>query len=113
MGHTRRHLAPQNQETVLHETAAELLAEEGQSVPDWEIVGPQIAAEIDRQSGQLLAEESTDYDAFERLRARAVYAYDAPTPRCAGSLESRPDICSWLSWGRSSCRRRRPTPGLA
>ena len=43
MGDTRRYLAPQNQETVLHETAAELLGEEGQSVPDCEIVGPQIA----------------------------------------------------------------------
>ena len=55
MRDTRRHLAPQNQEAVLHEAAAMLLAEEGQSVPDWEIVGPQIAAEIERQSGQLLA----------------------------------------------------------
>jgi hypothetical protein len=50
MRDTRRHLAPQDQETVLHETAAMLLAEEGKSVPDWEIVGRQIAAEIDRQS---------------------------------------------------------------
>jgi hypothetical protein len=26
---------------------------------------------------------------------------DALTLRCAGLLESRPDTCSWLSWGRS------------
>ena len=86
MGDTRRYLAPQNQETVLHETAAELLAEEGQSVPDWEIVGPQIAAEIDRQSGQLLADASTDYDAFERLRARAVHAYGRADPAVCGLI---------------------------
>ena len=100
MGDTRRYLAPQNQETVLHETAAELLAEEGQSVPDWEIVGPQIAAEIDRQSGQLLADASTDYDAFERLRARAVHAYGRADPAVGGiaqsnAVEQRPSR-SWL-----------------
>src|SRR6476661_8281746 len=86
MGDTRRYLAPQNQETVLHETAAELLAEEGQSVPDWEIVGPQIAAEIDRQSGQLLADASADYGAFERLRARAVHAYGRVDPVVCGLI---------------------------
>ena len=80
MRDTRRHLAPQNQEAVLHEAAAMLLAEEGQSVPDWEIVGPQIAAEIERQSSQLLAEAGTDYDAFERLRVRAVHAYGRADP---------------------------------
>ncbi len=80
MRDTRRHLAPQDQETVLHETAAMLLAEEGQSVPDWEIVGPQIAAEIGRQSSQLLADASTDYDVFERLRARAVHVYGRVDP---------------------------------
>jgi hypothetical protein len=76
----RRHLAPQNQEAVLHEAAAMLLAEEGQSVPDWEIVGPQIAAEIERQSSQLLAEAGMDYDTFERLRMRAVHAYGRVDP---------------------------------
>ena len=86
MGDTRWYLAPQNQETVLHETAAELLAEEGQSVPDWEIVGPQIAAEIDRQSGQLLADASTDYDAFEKLRARAVHVYGRADPAVCGLI---------------------------
>jgi hypothetical protein len=80
MRDTRRNLAPQNQETVLDETAKVLLAEEGQSVPDWEFVGPQIAAEIGRQSGQLLADAWTDYDAFERLRARAVKAYGRADP---------------------------------
>jgi hypothetical protein len=80
MRDTRRHLAPQNQEAVLHEAAAMLLAEEGQSVPDWEIVGPQVTAEIERQSGQLLAYAQTDYDAFERLRARAVHAYGRADP---------------------------------
>ena len=65
---------------VLHETAAVLLAEEGQSVPDWEIVGPQITAEIERQSGQLLADAGMDYDAFERLRARAAHAYGRADP---------------------------------
>ena len=50
------------------------------TVPDWEIVGPQIAGEIERQSSQLLAEAGTDYDAFERLRARAVRAYGRADP---------------------------------
>ena len=81
---TRRHLAPQDQEAVLHETSAMLLAEEGQSVPDWEIVAPQIAAEIGRQSSQLLADASTDYDAFERLRARAVHVYGRADPVVCG-----------------------------
>jgi len=57
-----------------------LLAEEGQSVPDWEIVGSQIGAEIESQSYQLLAEAGTDYDVFERLRARAVWAYGRADP---------------------------------
>jgi hypothetical protein len=75
-----RHLAPRDQSAVLHEISAALLAEEGQSVPGWDIVGPQIAAEIDRQSGQLLADAWTDYDAFERTRARAVHAYRRADP---------------------------------
>jgi hypothetical protein len=86
MRDTRRHLAPQDQEAVLRETAAVLLAEEGQSVPDWEIVRPQIAAEIDRQSGQLLVDAWTDYDAFERLRARAVHAYGRADPIVCGLI---------------------------
>jgi len=113
MGDTRRYLAPQNQETVLRETAAELLAEEGQSVPDWEIVGPQIAAEIDRQSGQLLADASADFDAFEGLRARAVHAYGRVDPGVCGLIGVMAGYLLLLSWGRSSCRRRRPIPGLA
>lgn len=80
MRDTWRHLAPQDQEAVLHEIAAVLLAEEGQSVPDWEIVGPEIAAEIDRQSGQLLTDARIDYDAYERLRARVVHAYGRADP---------------------------------
>ncbi len=76
----RRHLAPRNQETVLHETADMLLEEEGESVPDWEIVGQEIADEIDRQSGQLLTDAWTDYDAFERLRTQAVHAYGRADP---------------------------------
>ncbi len=80
MGAIRPYLAPPNQETVLHETADNLLAEEGKSVPDWEIVGLEIADEIDRQSGQLLADAWTDYDAFERLRTRAVHAYGRADP---------------------------------
>jgi hypothetical protein len=84
MRDTRRHFAPQDQTAVLHEIAAGLLAEEGQSVPDWEIVGPQIAAEIGRQSDQLLADASTDYDAYERLRALAVRAYGRADPIVCG-----------------------------
>jgi hypothetical protein len=86
MGDARRYLTPQDQETILHKTAAEVLAEEGQSVPDWEIVGPQIAAEIDRQSSQLLADASTDYDAFERLRVRAMHAYGRADPVVCGLI---------------------------
>ena len=63
-----------------------LLAEEGQSVPDWEIVGPQIAGEIDRQSSQLLADIQADYDAFERLRRRAVHAYGLADPVVCGLI---------------------------
>jgi hypothetical protein len=84
MRDTRRHLAPQDQETVLHETAAMLLMEEGQSVPDWEIVGPQIAGEIGRQSSQLLADARADYDAFERARTRAVHVYGRVDPVVCG-----------------------------
>jgi hypothetical protein len=71
---------PQDPEADLYEVASVLLAEEGQSVPDWDIVGPQIAGEIDRQSGQLLAETRPDYDAFERLRTQAVDAYGRADP---------------------------------
>jgi hypothetical protein len=80
----RRHLAPQSQKTVLEETAAELLADEGQWVPDWGIVGPQIEAEIDRQSRQLLADAGPDYDAFERLRSQAVRDYGRIDPVVCG-----------------------------
>jgi hypothetical protein len=83
---TRRHLAPQDQEAVLHQAAALLLAEEGQSVPDWEIVGPQIAGEIDRQSSQLLADTQADYDAFEMLRRQAVHAYGRADPVVCGLI---------------------------
>jgi hypothetical protein len=75
MQDTRRHLLPQNQKKILDETAVTLLAAEGQSVPDWKVVGPQIAVEIDRQSRQLLADAWPDYDVFERLRVKAVHAY--------------------------------------
>jgi hypothetical protein len=86
MRDTRRHLVPQDQEALLHETAVMLLEEEGRSVPDWEIVGPQIAAEIDRQSSQLTADARTDYDAFERLRLRAIYAYGRVDPAVCGLI---------------------------
>jgi hypothetical protein len=86
MWDTRRHLAPQDQDVVLHEAAAVLLAEEGQSVPDWEIVGPQIAREIDRQSNQLLADTQADYDAFEASRTRAVHAYGRADPVVCGLM---------------------------
>ena len=80
MRSTRRYFVPQHQEAVLHETAAGLLTEEGQSVPDWEIVGPQIAAEIDRQSDQLLLDAEADYDAFEVLRTQAIRAHGRADP---------------------------------
>jgi hypothetical protein len=84
MGDGRLPLAPQEQEAVLREIASVLLAEEGEFVPDWEIVGPQIAAEIGRQSGQLLDDARIDYDAYERLRARAVRAYGRADPIVCG-----------------------------
>jgi hypothetical protein len=80
MRDTRRHLRPQDPEAVLHEAASVLLAEEGKSVPDWEIVGPRITGEINRQSGQLLADTQADYDAFEKLRSQAVDAYGRVDP---------------------------------
>jgi hypothetical protein len=83
---TRRHLAPQNEEAVFHETAAVLLAQEEKSVPDWEIVSPQIAAEIDQQSEQLLDDARADYDAFEKLRPRAVHAYGRVDPAVCGLI---------------------------
>src|ERR1700722_13696367 len=76
----RRHLAPQEQEEVLHKTAGALLEEEGRAVPDWEFFGPQIADEVGRQSSHLLADARADYDAFETLRARAVHGYGRPDP---------------------------------
>lgn len=80
MRDTRRHLTPRDPETVLHEAASVLLAEEGQSVPDWEIIGPQIVVEIDRQSSELIADISEDYVAFEDWRTRAVDAYGRVDP---------------------------------
>jgi hypothetical protein len=80
MRNSRRHLMPRNQEKVLREIADFLLAGEGQSVPDWEIVGPQIAAEIDQHSSQLLTDVLADYEAFERLRVRAVIEWGRPDP---------------------------------
>jgi hypothetical protein len=80
MRSTRQYLVSQDQEAVLRATATGLLAEEGQSVPDWEIVGPQIAAEIDRQSRQLLSDAEADYDALEVLRVQAVHAYGHADP---------------------------------
>ncbi len=80
MGDTRRHLTSRDPEVVLHEAASTLLAEEGRSVPDWDIVGPQIAGEIDRQAGELLADTREDYVAFEDLRTRAVDAYGRVDP---------------------------------
>ena len=67
----RRHLAPQDPEGVLHEIAAGLLEEEGKSVPDWDIVGPEIAKEIDQQASQLLGEAQPVYRTYDRLRTRA------------------------------------------
>ena len=84
MRDTRRHLTPQDPKAVLNEAADMLLAEEGQSVPDWEIVRPQIAGEIDGQSSQLLADAGTDYDAYERLRERAVHEYGRVNPVVCG-----------------------------
>lgn len=86
MRNTRRDLSPPNQGAILHVTAAVLLDEEGRSVPDWEIVGPQIAAEIDRQSGELLGDASADFDAFETLRTRAMYIYGRPDPIVCGLI---------------------------
>jgi hypothetical protein len=65
---------------VLHEAAAVVLAEDGQSVPDWEIVGPQIETEVGLKSEQLLAEARADYENFEGLRSRAVRAYGRADP---------------------------------
>jgi hypothetical protein len=84
MRNTWRHLSPPNQAAILHATAAVLLNEEGRSVPDWEIVGPQIAAEIDRQSGELLDDASADFDAFETVRVRAMHMYGRPDPIVCG-----------------------------
>jgi hypothetical protein len=80
MRETRRYLSPQNQKEVLHRTSAALLAVEGRSVPrpdwesDWRTVCDEIEDEIGRQSARLLADARADYDGFERLRTRAVYA---------------------------------------
>ena len=76
-----QYLAVQDPQAVLRELAAALLAEEGaQAVPDWEIVGQQIAEEIDRQSGQLLDDACDDYDRFEEIRARALREYGRVDP---------------------------------
>ena len=80
MRDTRRYLAPQEQKAVFHDAASILLAEEGESVPDWEILRPQIQEEIDRRSDQLLSDARTNYDAFDRLRLRAVHAYGRADP---------------------------------
>lgn len=77
---TRRPLAPRNQEEILHETADELLAEERQPVPAWDIVSQQIADQIDEQAGDLLAEAQEEYDHFERLRVRAARQYGRLDP---------------------------------
>jgi hypothetical protein len=84
MRDTRWRLAPQDQEAILLKTADVLLAEEGRTVADWEFIGPQIADEIGRQSSQLLADARTDYDAFERLRKRAVHVYGRVDPLVCG-----------------------------
>jgi hypothetical protein len=78
------HLAKQDQKVVLGEITGLLLAEEGQSFPDWEVLGPQIADDIGRQSDQLIADARTDYDAYERLRAMAVRALDRADPMVSG-----------------------------
>jgi hypothetical protein len=74
----RQHLASANQRTVLSETASALLEEDGRSVDDW--VSNQIEKEIDDQTHQLLALASSDYDAFDRKRVRAVHAYGRADP---------------------------------
>ena len=114
MRNTWRDLSPPNQGAILHATAAVLLDEEGRSVPDWEIVGPQIAAEIDRQSGELLADASADFDAFETA-AGASHAHRTgdQIPLCAVLPGLWPYTCSWLSRGLSSYRWRQLIPGLA
>ena len=111
MRDTRRYLAPQDQEAVLHEAAAMLLAEEGQSVPDWEIVGPQIAAEIGRQSASFSPMRGL-ITTPSRGCVRGPTRLRAPTPLCAGWPGPWPDTCSWLSRGRSSCRLAAANPGL-
>jgi hypothetical protein len=78
----RQHLASPNQRTVLYETASALLDGEGQSVADW--VSNQIEQEIVDQTHQLLNLASTDYDAFERRRVRALHAYGRADPLVCG-----------------------------
>jgi len=78
----RQHLASPNQRTVLYETASALLEGEGQSVADW--VSNQIEQEIVDQAHQLLALASSDYDAFDRKRVRAVHAYGRADPVVCG-----------------------------
>lgn len=80
-----RHLTPQAPEGVLHELAAALLAAEGESVPDWDIVGPAIADEVDQQASQLLSEAQPSYRVYDRLRARAANRRGRVDP-AAGAL---------------------------
>src|ERR1700722_5788532 len=75
MRETARDLEQPDQRKVLAETSAALLAEEGESVPDWENVGPTIADEIASGAGGLLALAAADYQAYEALRLRAVRVY--------------------------------------
>ncbi|HEX3712532.1 MAG TPA: hypothetical protein VHV09_07045 [Trebonia sp.] len=75
MRETARDLEQPDQRKVLAETSAALLAEEGESVPDWENVGPTIADEIETGAGGLLALAAADYQAYEALRLRAVRVY--------------------------------------
>ena len=89
MRDTRRDLVPRDQEKVLSEISSALLVEEGESVPDWDAVSPQIAEEIERESGDLLADAAADYHVFETLRVRAVHIYgrtDSAVCVLAGAL---------------------------
>src|ERR1700722_11697278 len=112
MRDTRRYFAPQDQESVLHATAAQLLAEEGQSVPGWEIVGPEIGAEIVRQSSQLLAEAGTDYDAFDRVRVRAAYAYGRVDSVVCGLAGATAGYLFLIIAGREFLQLAAANPGL-
>jgi hypothetical protein len=76
MSFNRRYLALGNsQEAVLRRVSAELLEEEGKFAPDWEMIRPQIEAEISKRSDQILADSRADYSDYERVRARTARAY--------------------------------------